>query len=597
SGNTVEDGAVGATLFGGSNPQANRVTDHYSTVGGGVTNVAGDADGMDPFSADYATVGGGAINAASGSASTVGGGFGNTASGLTSTVSGGWSNTASGESATVGGGETNLASGYRATVAGGFLNTASGPNSFAAGRRAKANHPGAFVWADTTNADLNSTADNQFLIRAAGGVGIGKNAPETALDVAGTVTATAFAGDGSALTSVDADMVDGKHAADFASTQQLSFALGNMLAFALDGADTTHQEGMAKDLFSSDTAQFLLFMEYDAANDRYTCMDTSAAYWLIIEAASTTDAGDADAMVVQMDTGKWLVYQDSDTYEVNKAKVMKHLFYDGSASIIATGWTGVTAVKTCDAADVGEQAIWMEAAVVNAEGGGGGETGQCNIVGTFADTTGNMDCNSWSYVTSSFDSNGNATWEVPLWNALNTATPGVTSDEFGTDTSGETASNPADCRAHSEIFSAPNWDSSMAQALVLCTGGMTYDMSGSGGTEGAIAFPMVWESFGFGIPLLTAATESDLSCVMVTSPTTIPAGKTKVIVNVSKALAGGDMLSMDVSFDGGNNWTPVPEDTISTVSVPGTSMVLRFTISRVSNANTDYIDGWAAYYY
>ncbi|MDW8309086.1 MAG: tail fiber domain-containing protein, partial [Verrucomicrobiales bacterium] len=49
------------------------------------------------------------------------------------------------------------------------LNTATN-YAFAAGRRAKANHTGAFVWADAQNADFVSTATNTFNIRASGGV-------------------------------------------------------------------------------------------------------------------------------------------------------------------------------------------------------------------------------------------------------------------------------------------------------------------------------------------------------------------------------------------------------------------------------------------
>ena len=40
------------------------------------------------------------------------------------------------------------------------------------GRRAKALNDGSFVWADRTLADFNSTADNQFSLRASGGVRI-----------------------------------------------------------------------------------------------------------------------------------------------------------------------------------------------------------------------------------------------------------------------------------------------------------------------------------------------------------------------------------------------------------------------------------------
>jgi len=63
----------------------------------------------------------------------------------------------------------------------------------------------AFVWADTTGADFASTGANQFLIRASGGVGIGLANPVAALDVAGTVRATAFTGNGAGLAGLNAD--------------------------------------------------------------------------------------------------------------------------------------------------------------------------------------------------------------------------------------------------------------------------------------------------------------------------------------------------------------------------------------------------------
>ena len=121
-----------------------------------------------------------------GASSTITGGEDNAASGAHSTVSGGINNAASGQHGTVVGGEGSLASGISSTVAGGKDNVASGNYSFAAGQRAKANHAGAFVWADQTAADFASTAVDQFLIRAAGGVGIGTTSPGTLLNVAGS---------------------------------------------------------------------------------------------------------------------------------------------------------------------------------------------------------------------------------------------------------------------------------------------------------------------------------------------------------------------------------------------------------------------------
>jgi hypothetical protein len=101
---------------------------------------------------------------------TVGGGFHNRTTAGATAIGGGTDNQASKYAATVGGGAVNQASGQYATIPGGEYNTAAGDYSFAAGRRAKANHQGAFVWGDSTDADIASTAADQFQVRATGGV-------------------------------------------------------------------------------------------------------------------------------------------------------------------------------------------------------------------------------------------------------------------------------------------------------------------------------------------------------------------------------------------------------------------------------------------
>jgi hypothetical protein len=68
------------------------------------------------------------------------------------------------------GGSGNSASGFAATVPGGTGNSASGGWSFAAGDGAQAVHQGAFVWADSQGASYSSDLNNQFKIRAGGGV-------------------------------------------------------------------------------------------------------------------------------------------------------------------------------------------------------------------------------------------------------------------------------------------------------------------------------------------------------------------------------------------------------------------------------------------
>ena len=203
--NMIQAGAILSTIGGG---QANAIGTNalFAVVGGGFNNAAGNesatvsggnnniANGRD------STVGGGAQNEATSDQATVAGGFYNNAGGHWSGVSGGAFNIASGFAAAIGGGESNnvtadfgtvgggfqnTASGTNATVSGGELNTASGKFSFAAGQQAQALHDGAFVWADSQGGAFTSTANNQFLIRAGGGVGINTTSPQQALSVVG----------------------------------------------------------------------------------------------------------------------------------------------------------------------------------------------------------------------------------------------------------------------------------------------------------------------------------------------------------------------------------------------------------------------------
>jgi trimeric autotransporter adhesin len=170
----IGGGGFDGTTYDGNSTQANA-----SAIGGGLGNSI-------PSSGVYSFIGGGEFNTASGFQGVVGGGVGNVASGPTSTVVGGLTNVASENDGFVGGGMFNTASGPYASVTGGVLNTASGESamvlggygnsasgyaSFAAGYEAQAANFGSFVWADAALEEVfSSTADNQFAVRAGGGV-------------------------------------------------------------------------------------------------------------------------------------------------------------------------------------------------------------------------------------------------------------------------------------------------------------------------------------------------------------------------------------------------------------------------------------------
>ncbi|MCP4567616.1 MAG: hypothetical protein GY841_08560 [FCB group bacterium] len=180
----------------------------YSTIGGGFENIAGSSDtrGTDSDRAvcvgrgDYSVIGGGRRNTACGDYTVLGGGHNNVAEGDASVITGGgdnhtegeysaivggYENEANGNYSAVGGGNDNRASGLYSVAPGGRENNADGDYSFAAGWRANASHEGCFAWADAIGAAFGTTAPNQFIIRATGGVGINTNNPQAVLHVAG----------------------------------------------------------------------------------------------------------------------------------------------------------------------------------------------------------------------------------------------------------------------------------------------------------------------------------------------------------------------------------------------------------------------------
>ncbi len=178
-GNGVDEGISGAVISGGGGADfANEVSANFGTVGGGNTNSVSGFAG---------TISGGAGNQSEADFTTVGGGSSNRAEANYATVGGGITNRTQGVGGTVSGGGSNEAAGVGSTVPGGAKNRAQGDYSFAAGYTARAEHNGAFVWADYLDANdppFTSTGTRQFLIRAAGGVGIGTNAPQSTLHVA-----------------------------------------------------------------------------------------------------------------------------------------------------------------------------------------------------------------------------------------------------------------------------------------------------------------------------------------------------------------------------------------------------------------------------
>lgn len=201
-GNLIYENAVGSYIGGGV---ANQIwsDSSSSSIGGGYNNtiqsgsgnssIGGGVHNTIQFDANGGTIGGGNNNMIQFGAygSTIGGGSNNTIEintyGATigagsnnlvqfgahgATIGGGSNNTiqTNAYGAAIGGGFSNTVSGPRAAVPGGNNNVASGAYSFAAGHNAQALHDGCFVWSDSVSTNVTSTATNQFIVGASGGV-------------------------------------------------------------------------------------------------------------------------------------------------------------------------------------------------------------------------------------------------------------------------------------------------------------------------------------------------------------------------------------------------------------------------------------------
>jgi len=216
----IASGTTAPTVGGG---QSNNASGSWATVGGGRYNnargtfaVVGGGGGISAADSntargDFSTVGGGTGNISRGHWATIGGGQLNTSSfgADYATIGGGFNNSiSSGLYATIGGGASDTASGPYSAIPGGFQNKATGGYALAAGKRAKAVHRGAFVWADSTDADFASTLTNQFSVRASGGTRIYSNAALTA-GVTLAAGASAWAAVSDSTLKRNARMVDG----------------------------------------------------------------------------------------------------------------------------------------------------------------------------------------------------------------------------------------------------------------------------------------------------------------------------------------------------------------------------------------------------
>lgn len=384
----------------------------------------------------------------------------------------------------------------------------------------------------------------------------------------------------------------------------LSFGLSNMLSFGLDGVTTTNQKNNIIDFFSSDNATELNYMVYNSG--KYECFEiTSTMYYVIIEASSVTTSsfsGVNGCVIKDFKNGKWILYNDTGTYEVNRAKVLNTLFYpttitDATTARVMTGITGLTALKSVDSNDVGKTFEYVQYSHSS------GTVSSKNAVGTFSDTTTNTNSQVWSKchvsITCNCSNNTaiNTTIKFPSTTTVNgqsgDCSGGGTSDELLTDTSLERTSNPSDIKLLVEVTSSSTGcgETAGGEAIILCSGTINWTNNG--------LLTLYNYSFGGtgGIPNFTQITSSDeLSCSLVTQKTTLSGTENTVIVKTLSTITSGNTLKIECSFNNKTNWKELTDSTISQITNTGTAFYLRYTITRATKNQKDSIESYGVYY-
>jgi hypothetical protein len=219
--NTIRAGALESSIGGGGGNYIEAGA-FNSSIGGGVANQIW-ADAID------SRIGGGVYNWIQDGArdSSIGGGFNNMVQigAYGAAIGGGTNNTVQNGAyiATIGGGINNTiqTNAYGATIGGGFFNTVSGTRAaipggdnnfagaycFAAGHYAQALHDGCFVWSDCVSTNVKSTATNQFVVGASGGVWL--QGTNTSLKVDGSSTFGGYSVFNAGLTASNGVTING----------------------------------------------------------------------------------------------------------------------------------------------------------------------------------------------------------------------------------------------------------------------------------------------------------------------------------------------------------------------------------------------------
>ena len=349
--------------------------------------------------------------------------------------------------------------------------------------------PGTNSWygTDRESNELNSPADVSIFCDKPDTGGSGTQTMSGNFLILTGLTMT-FANTGGTITT--------KTSTDFTTTH--SVPVLSAIGTSLDNLEVLVTHTIPAGTFPSDMSSSILTFDpadFEEGGSVEYKLSTITGPYVIIEATSVSSLNDFainDCSLRKISAGKWVLGCTTGSDEVKRAKIYATLFYGTNGTnprASSTYITGITALKTSVARDVGKQAYNVYSFV-------NGVSGSHTYTGTFANTTTNNSCSSWSDITAASPGIRPIYWELPNNTILNTANEG---SHIGTDRAADETDNPANCRINHDHGGIGF--TSTARAFVLSSGTVSWVKSGSN-TVSVIDF-----NVDNSIPVFTATSE------------------------------------------------------------------------------------------
>jgi hypothetical protein len=278
----------------------------------------------------------------------------------------------------------------------------------------------------------------------------------------------------------------------------------------LGGTDWTQERIKAEDLndtFNAMASKVNTLSAFWLNSELYDVYDDFESFgqnpYVEIVATSVSSLGDFsinNCTLTLESAGVWKLVSSSISTEVQRAEIYKTLFYGTNGTnprASSTYITSITALNTSINSDIGKQAHYAKADWSNTATDWNSSN---TYTGTFANTTTNTDCSTWSDITDTDgNSNGYVRWQVPVGVTLNGS-----SNEIGTDTSLDTLDNPATCSILISNFQQIS--TRVCNSIVLCVGDIVWVDSGFASQQGSVTNTDFFTDNG--IPLFTTVSGS-----------------------------------------------------------------------------------------